>query len=460
MSLTRPREPIRGRVALLAVAYALLVLLQRSAEATSLSLFLDHLGAKRLPETFVAVSLIDVPLAFAYMYLARHLNRRWFLVGLGGALVGVLAGARLLSILDPGWGLFVAYLGAATLGTFLVIHWGVLLLDAFTIDESRRAFPLVYAGGHVGSFLAGAAMQLAGSWAVKDLLVAIPGVSLMGLAVTMVLLGRQTEGREVRRDLVVRPSAAAGAKAWKNLSLLSASPLLRVIAASTTLMVLLRLCLRFLYGHELETAFTTSASLARFVGGYTMVASVIGMTLQLFATPRLLRALGVGKLNLAYSGAVLLSIVGLLGAPGIYAATGARFADLELKDAIKTPLSAMFYDALGYDQRADARAIILGIVSPFASLGSSLLLVVFTKVHAPVGVLGWAAFVVGFAYLGLSWWQARAYRTSLHSELLGWARVAMGDPNISIDQAVEAARRCEDLRIVDMAREIRRRRAH
>lgn len=193
MSLTRPREPIRGRVAVLAVAYALLVLLQRSAEATSLSLFLDHLGAKRLPETFVAVSLIDVPLAFAYMYLARHLNRRWFLVGLGGALVGALAGARLLSILDPGWGLFVAYLGAATLGTFLVIHWGVLLLDAFTIDESRRAFPLVYAGGHVGSFLAGAAMQLAGTWRVQDLLVAIPGVSLAGLAVTMVLLGRQTE---------------------------------------------------------------------------------------------------------------------------------------------------------------------------------------------------------------------------------------------------------------------------
>lgn len=459
MSLTRPREPIRRRVVLLAVAYAFLVLLHRSAEATSLSLFLDHLGAKSLPLTYLVVSLVDVPLAFGYMHLARRANRRWMTAGLGAALVLLLAGARLLGLAEPGWGLFAAYLAATSLGTFLVIHWGVLLLDAFSVDESRRAFPLVYAGGHVGSFAAGAAMQLAGTWRALDLLVAIPAASLVGLTLLMIVLGREREGLAVRQERTPRPGAAAGPSAMRNLGLLAASPLIRIIAASTALMVLLRLCLRFLYGHELESAFTGPESLTRFIGAYTMIASALGLSLQLFATPRLLRVMGVGKLNLAYAAAVFASLLGLAAAPGVVAATAARFTDLELKGAIKTPLSAMFYDALGFDQRADARAIVLGIVSPLASMGSSLALLVFTRVHAPVTLLAWASLGLALIYLLLSALQAGAYRRSLEDELVRWARELSGESGVGVDRAIELARRCDDPRIADMAREVRRRRA-
>ena len=458
MSLTRPREPIRKRVALLAVAYAFLVLLHRSSEATSLSLFLDYLGAERLPWTFLAVSLVDVPLALAYMVASRRANRRWLLAGLGAGLVAVMAGARALIQVHLGAGLFVAYLGATSLGTFLVVHWGVLLLDAFTVDESRRAFPLVYAGGHAGSFVAGAAMQLAGVWPARDLLVVVPTAALMGMVVMMLALGRQTEGMAVRQERVVRPGAAAGAQAWKNLGLLTESSLLRAIAAATALMVLLRLCLRYLYGHELESAFAGPEALTRFVGAYTMVASAVGVTLQLFATPWLLRRVGVGRLNLAYAGAVALSLVGLTGAPGLYSATAARFTDLELKGAIKTPLSAMFYDALGPQQRADARAVVLGIVAPTTSLGSSLVLLAFTQSHAPTWWLGWIALGGALAYLLLTALQARAYRHALEDKLVQWARDRQGDDISGVDDAIALARRSDDARMVDVAREVRRRR--
>ena len=457
-SLTRKREPIRARVAVLAVAYACLILLQRSAEATSLSLFLDHLGAKRLPLMFLAASLIDVPLAFAYMPWARRVNRRWGLVGLGAALVGVLVASRLLVGIAPGPAYFLAYLGATALGTFLVIHWGVLLLDAFTVAESRRAFPLVYAAGSAGSFLAGAAMQLAGAWHAFDLLVAIPATSLIGVAAAMLMLGRQSEGQSVRQERTQRAGVAAGVVAWGSVGLLAASPLLRIMAGATALMVLLRLCLRIVYGHELETAFSTPDGLTRFVGAYTMVASGIGLAIQLLVTPRWLRWLGVGKLNFAYAGVVFVALLGLVGLPGLFAATLARFTDLELKGAIKTPISAMFYDAIDPEHRADARAIVLGIVSPVASVGSSLVLLVYTHAQVSVSVLAWGAAAVGAVYVMLSAVQSSSYRTALENQLVRWARDATGDGSVTIEDALEKARGCEDARIVDMAREIRRRR--
>ncbi len=455
VSLTRPSEPIRERVALLTAAYACVVLMQRSAEGTSLSLFLDQLGAKQLPLTFLAVSLVDIPLAFAYMALARRFDRRWLLAALGAALVTAMVVARIAGSFDPTVGFFAAYLASSSLGTFLVIHWGVLLLDTFTVEESRRAFPLVYAGGHVGSFAAGASMQLAGPWTAWDLLIAVPGFALLGVVVLMTALGKQREGMALR-ERIPRPGAAAAPSAYKNLGLLSRSPLLRIIAASTAIMMLLRLCLRFLYGHELQAAFASPESLTRFLGMYTMVASAVGLSVQLLATPRLLQLFGVGKVNVAYAGAMLLSFVGLLGTPGLLAATVARFTDLELKGAIKTPMSTMFYDALGRDERADARAVILGIVSPLSSIGSSLALVAFSQLQTSSTFLAQFAVAGAVLYVVLSMLQARAYRRSLEEELLRWARGPSTET--TIEQALEAARQCADPRVADMAREIRRHR--
>lgn len=458
VSLTRPNEPIVRRVLVLGTAYAFLVLLQRSTEAMSLSLFLDHLGAKQLPLTYLAVSLVDVPLAFLYMKVASIADRRWLLVGMGALVVGAMATSRLVEVALPGWGMFLAYLLATSLGTFLVVHWGVLLLDGFTVGESRRAFPLVYAGGHVGSFVAGALMQLAGPWQALDLLVAIPGAAFLGLAVSLVSWNRIGEGAAIRKAPPPRPGLAAGVGAIQRIHLLRGSSLLRLIAFSTALMVVLRMCLRLLYGASFESAFATPESLTRFLGSYTMVASVAGVMFQLMATPKLLRWLGVGKLNLAYGGALLLSLVGLAGLPGLWSAAASRFTDNELKAAIKTPVSAMFYDALHTHQRADARAIILGIISPLASLCSSALLVSITRFHTPTEFVAWAAAVGGLGYVALSWAQARAYDRSLEDDLVSWARDQQGRPFATIHDAIELARSCEDQRIVDMAREVRRRR--
>jgi len=118
----------------------------------------------------------------------------------------------------------------------------------------------------------------------------------------------------------------------------------------------------------------------------------------------------------------------------------------------------MFYDAIDPEHRADARAIVLGIVSPLASVGSSLLLLGYTHAQVSVSVLAWGAAAVGAVYVVLSAVQSHTYRTALENQLVRWARDATEDESVTIDEALDKARGCNDARIVDMAREIRRRR--
>jgi AAA family ATP:ADP antiporter len=451
-----PPESIVSRVVLLGLTYCLLVLMLRSAEAASLSLFLEHMGFEKLPYTFLAISLVDLPLAFLYLRLARALPNRGLLAALAVLLVACLGGARLLVGVHQGTGLFCAYMSAIALNTFIVIQWGVVLLDFFTVEESRRAFPLIYAGAHLGGFAAGLLLRhLAAPLGTANLLVVVPGGAALLAALLTGLSGRLREGRGWRQgERAASPSR--GRAAFGKIRLLGTSPLLRAIALATAVMVLLRLALRTCYGAGFEEAFPRSDDMTRFIGTYTIVASVAGIGMQVLVTPRLLARLGVGIANVAYAGVVGASFLGLAVLPGLPSAVAGRAADLDLKGAIKTPLSAMFYEGLDERQRADARALILGVVSPLASLASSLVLIAVTAGGVPPSWIAAAGCVLSAAFIALSYAQGRAYRRALASRILQWHRERTGDDRATLDEAVRAGLRSPDRRIGDMAREVGR----
>jgi hypothetical protein len=129
---------------------------------------------------------------------------------------------------------------------------------------------------------------------------------------------------------------------------------------------------------------------------------------------------------------------------------------MEFKDATKTPLSAMFYDALNPEERTDGRAIVLGIISPLASLTSSLILVALITAGTAPAWLVWASCAVALAYLLVSLRQARAYQASLRDQLLAWVqRQAEGAP-VTLQEAIEIARRSKDARWVSVALAVQR----
>ncbi len=441
---------------LLGLTYCLLVLMLRTAEAASLSLFLEHMGFEKLPWTFLAISLVDLPLAFLYLRLSRAVPNRVLLSVLAVLLIVCLGAARLVGGFHQGAGLFGAYMSAIVLNTFIMIQWGVVLLDFFTVEESRRAFPLIYAGAHLGGFVAGILLRhLAAPLGTGNLLLVVPCGAAILAAVLTGLSGRLHEGRRWRQgEAPGRP--LSGPAALRKVRLIGRSPLLRAIAAATAVMVLLRLAMRTCYGAGFEEAFPASDDMTRFIGTYTIIASVAGIGMQVLVTPRLLARLGVGAANAAYAWAVGATFLGLAVFPGLPSSIAGRAADLDLKGALKTPLSAMFYEALGQKRRADARALVLGVVSPLASLASSLVLVAVTAGGIPPSWIAVAGCGLSAAFIVLSHMQGRAYGRSLRTRILEWHRRRTGDEGASLEAAVREGRRSEDRRIADMSRELDR----
>ena len=453
------RTSITGRVVVLALLYAGLVVMLRVAEGGSLSLFLGHLGADRLPYTFLAISLINIPLTFLYLKVASKVPTRVLLAMMAVVLVALLFGARAIAGTHPGVGFFAAYVTATVLNTFIVIQWGTVLLEFFTVKESMRAFPLLYTGVHVGGFIAGVLLRdLARPLGTENLMLYAPAAACVLVLALIVFAGRLKEGSGWRQGQKPQSGKAFGFSAIKKLGLLKRSRLLRAIAAATAVMVFLRLALRFSYAMGFERAFPDSDDLTRFIGTYTIIASVCSITMQVLVTPRLLKRLGVGLLNVVYSYCVGATLLLTAIVPGLPAAVMGRATDLDLKSAVKTPLSPMFYEALGEEHRTDGRAIILGIISPVASLGSSVLLVLVIPLHLEMAWIATGGTVLALLFIVLSHLQGRAYHRSLEELLVKWHKDSSGEVEVSLEDAIKGALRSEDRRINDMGREVRRRR--
>jgi len=196
---------------------------------------------------------------------------------------------------------------------------------------------------------------------------------------------------------------------------------LRVAPLTTALMVASRYALRLVSSTGIENAFQGDEDLiASFLGDFDALSNVVGAFLGVLVLPRLLAAVGVGAVNLAYAIATAAAPAAALVAPSLASAAGARFVEMALKDAIKTPLSALFYGAEPPAERAPARALVFGAVIPLATLAAAAGLEVSRRSADPLATA--AAFGLGAAllFVAASWQQNRAWRTRLR-ELLDWS---------------------------------------
>jgi hypothetical protein len=123
---------------------------------------------------------------------------------------------------------------------------------------------------------------------------------------------------------------------------------------------------------EIKTALGgQEVQIAQFLGSFTAWANVASIAIGTLVVPRILMHLGVGFANMLYSVATVVGFGLLIGVPSLPAAATARFVEMQLKDALKTPLSALFYGAEPPEARSPARALTFGLVIPAATLLTS-----------------------------------------------------------------------------------------
>ena len=371
------------------------------------TLLLERLGVQRLPLMFAITAALDLLGAVAYVgVVARlgHLTLMSALLVLGGA--GTLGAWALLRSETPiAYGVLFAF--SEVLQTLLKIHWGVVLLDHYSLAAGHRALPVIYTGARVGGLAGGLILgPLARPVGPRNmLLVSGPLLLLSGVGHRLAPRPRRTlpevEGAPPAPD---QPRSIIG-RLQLGVRSLSRSPLIRATAVATATMVLCRYGLRYRYSDLLSSALSET-ELARYYGLYIAIASPVTILLQLLLTSRLLRRVGLSRTNALYALAVPVGAGVVALSPSIAAAVVARVVQQELKDTIKTPLSNLIYGAMPAERRAAARALILGLIVPLATLLASLLL------SRPTLLDRWLVPAAGL-FLIASLWQNRSYQRTL-----------------------------------------------
>lgn len=445
----------RRRVATLwavGLAYAAAINL---GDSVSASIFVTRLGAPALAQMFLAKGLFDVLAAACYLPLTRGRSpRRVLEVALAIYAVTMLAGRAAITS-DASVSAYALYLGHECAGTILTIHWAVYCLDLFDASAARRLFPLIFTATRVGGIVGGTATaHLAHPLGAENLLFGAAGLALVGIVIAWRQLdvGHGHGAPSPDGDVATSADNEGGAdgllSGWRQAF---SSPLVKAIALSTVTMVFLRYGLKLLAIDAFRVEFADADGLTRFLGSYSAWANAAAIGLALLVTPRLIAALGAGFVNVTYALATAASYLLLLIAPSLTAAVTARFVDTELKDALKTPLSALFYGAEPPERRAPARAFMFGAVIPAATILTSVIFQIATDMHG-TRALVYAGLVVAAAFVIASAWQNGAWRRRL-TELLAWklARQAADLPATTPPLPAELAAHATDPDAVSMA---------
>ncbi len=437
----RPGEGRRvAGVAAIGIAFAAAT---QIGDDVAQSVFVTEVGTRSLPAVFLAKAIIDALAAALYLPMTRGRNPTavWLVATLVYA--ATVAGGGLLAGLGGDAGAYALYVGHECAWTILTIHWGVFILDAFDASQARRLFPLLFTAARVGGVLAGGLVGgLAGPIGALALLWA--GIGFALLAALLAVLGRHHQHHTV--DSTQRPDQAAAddestGPGGRPLALTTwrtalRSPLVRAIAWSTAAMVVLREGLHMIALGEIAEYGGDPEGVAAFLGAFGAAANIAGIVLGLLIVPRLLTRAGVGVANLIYALATAAAVVGLWVAPSLAAAAAARFTRNQLKDALKTPLSALFYGAEPPHLRAGARATIFGAAIPAATVVTAAFLAAGNRWLGLDVILG-VSLAVAIGFVIASAVQNRRWRARL-IELLRWKLARAGAPDA---ERLAAARR-------------------
>jgi hypothetical protein len=416
-------------VGLIAVLYAAAVGI---GDVVSQSIFVGRAGAEALPRIFLLKAAIDVGAAILYLPMARGRHPSAVLrIALVAYLATVLAGRALVAAMNGAGAAYALYVGHECAWTILTIHWGVYLLDVFDAGQARRLFPILFGATRLGGALAG---FVVGIWAAEigaaPLLYASAGLAALALLCSFApstaphraaapALGESPAEAELDDEAAVRDAEPGLFRRWvRGWREASRSPLVRSIALSTALMVAVRYALRLVSSGGIEQGLAGDEDrIAAFLGDFDAASNMVGAVLGVLVLPRLLTLVGVGAINVAYAVASAAAAGAAILAPSLASAAAARFVEMPLKDALKTPLSALFYGAEPPAERAPARALVFGAVIPLATLAAAGALELARHSADPLGTA--AAFGLGAAILftAASWQQNRAWRRRLRALL-------------------------------------------
>lgn len=373
------------------------------ADGFSLALFIQRVGAGRLPAAYAAIAVLNLAAVAIYLAAGRAGAERVFYYVIGFDVLVYTAGwavVRFTGLDALGYAAF--FIAREIYLTLVMLHFGTYLQDYFAREQMTRVLPIVYAGGRLGGIVGALLLsRLPGVLKMIDLAGVVVGLNLVAAvmvwrtsAALRALKQRVSVFESKQLTVPTEAEIAARSSARGFARYLWHSPLLFWLSAASVLFILLRWVLNYQYNHFFDDYFRDAAGTARFLGLYTQYALAASLAMQLLLISRLIGLIGVAGVHLLYSAAVAAAVVLNVFPMTLGAAVFARLVETELRFGVRNPVVQLITNRFSKPMRVRVRSWTLGLLIPVGTLIASGVLALLTG-----RALAWAAVGAAAAYL-------------------------------------------------------------
>lgn len=353
------------------------------------TLFLSRFPSSWLPSMYLWVALGVFVQAGLYSRITDRFRRDRILQASLASAASLMLVSRVLVGAGLDWFLPVLYVLVELAGNLLILQSWTLANDIFTTREAKRLFGVVGAGGVVSSVLVGFGSRAAVSRLGTPELLLLCALLLVTALLLLHRLGRHY-GAELNTHLVERrlhplhrlSLIADGRRVFGNRHLQLVSVLILLITLVTTF------C-DFQFKASAQQAFAgQEKNMGAFFGMFWGVTGILSCVIQLLITGRLLERFGVLLPLLLLPGSLTLGAISFLVQPALWSASLLKGSDAVLRYTVNDATMQFLYLPVSAGLRGRAKALLDGMVRPFA-IGVSGALLVWIVPRLPLAALTW-----------------------------------------------------------------------
>lgn len=362
-------------------------------------------GVPALHWVFTATFLSMLAVVPLFGWVTRHYPRRVFLplVYLFFIVNLLLFFAAFQFDAARVWTARVFFVWLSVFNLFVVSVFWSLMVDLYTDEQGRRLFGFIAAGGSLGAVTGPA---LTASLAVPVGPINLLLVSAGFLAVAVACIRALTRDR-VQADRAGAAPQPLGGGVFEGITSLARSRYLFGIALFIVGLTVVATFVYFEQAHIVSQALATSGERTRFFAGIDLAVNAVAVSIQMFATGRVMRALGLTPVLAAMP---LLAAAGLLvlGAFPLLAVLAAFQIVRRAGDyALTRPAREVLFTVLAPVQKYKTKNVIDTLVYRAGDALGAWLFAALTAFGLGLSTLAYVGAAIALAWGALAVWLGR-----------------------------------------------------
>ena len=341
------RVVVAGFLTLLAVMTGHLLM-----ETARDAVFLANIPATQLPVLYIVIAALALAVTRLQAWSGGSWTEPSSLIGwlLTSAAMAAILWGTIDLIGDAG--IYLLYVLPGVISTVTLLQFWGLMGNAITVDDAKRIYVFLGAGGGVGAII-GSALATLLSWTLPDVhLILGAGVVWALTPLAVMRLSRALPDSLDKEDFEDTPSGFG----WKEIKNVARQPYTRGLALLSLLIPMAATIGDYLF-KSLAAEHVEAASLGIFFGSVYLGLNVLSLVIQLFAVRKTVRRLSIAGAVAILPSLLALGGIGVAAGLAFASAIGLKFVDGSLRHSLHSTSKELLFVPLSEGLRNQMKAV-------------------------------------------------------------------------------------------------------